>query len=156
MPGLVDDAGPVAFLRLAVSDSKGRVVGSNFYWLSRAPEVLAWDRSTWYVTPTESFADFTALQRLPPTRLALEPHSDRRGEDTVTSVVVHNVGPALAFFVRVEVAGAGGEEVLPVRWDDNCISLLPGERQTLTARYRTRDLGGVAPVVRATGWNVVG
>jgi exo-1,4-beta-D-glucosaminidase len=155
LPAAIAGAGPVAFLRLAVADPEGRQVGSNFYWLSRTPDVLAWDRSSWYVTPTASFADFSALQHLPPTRLALRTRSERLGDDTITHVAVENAGPALAFFVRLELlAGAGGQEVLPVRWQDNYLSLLPGETRTIAARYRTRDLAGAQPVATARGWNV--
>jgi exo-1,4-beta-D-glucosaminidase len=44
--------------------------------------------------------------------------------------------------------------VLPVRWSDNQVSLWPGEKVTLTAAYRTADLGGAAPAVQASGWNI--
>ena len=47
-----------------------------------------------------------------------------------------------------------GEEILPVLWEDNCVTLLPGETRTLTATYRTRDLGGAPPSVVVKGWNV--
>jgi len=52
------------------------------------------------------------------------------------------------------VVGKGGEEALPVTWEDNYISLLPGESRTLTARYNVRDLGGASPKVIVTGWNI--
>ena len=61
----------------------------------------------------------------------------------------------MAFFVRLKVnKGAKGEEILPVVWDDNYISLPPGETRSLTARYAYRDLRGTQPVVAVTGWNV--
>ena len=30
----------------------GKLVGSNFYWLSTKQETLQWEKSTWYTTPT--------------------------------------------------------------------------------------------------------
>ena len=49
--------------------------------------------------------------------------------------------------------GADGDEIAPVRWDDNDVALLPGESRTLTARLRPEDLHGKAPAVRVEGWN---
>ena len=39
-------------------------------------------------------------------------------------------------------------------WEDNYLSLLPGETRVVTATYRKRDLGGAAPRVVVSGWNV--
>ncbi len=56
---------------------------------------------------------------------------------------LHNPSKSLAFFVRLKVnKGKGGDEVLPVLWEDNYVSLLPGEQREITARYRVADLGG--------------
>lgn len=51
------------------------------------------------------------------------------------------------------MVGAGGVPVLPIRWNDNAVSLWPGESTTLTATYRTTDLNGATPSVRISGWN---
>jgi len=60
----------------------------------------------------------------------------------------------LAFFVRLKLnKGANGEEVLPVVWEDNYISLLPGEKREVTATYRTEELGGTKPAVEVSGVN---
>jgi len=50
--------------------------------------------------------------------------------------------------------GNGGEEIVPVIWEDNYISLMPGEKRELTASYRTSELGNAKPVVEVNGWNV--
>jgi exo-1,4-beta-D-glucosaminidase len=39
-------------------------------------------------------------------------------------------------------------------WDDNYVTLLPGETRQLTARYRAANLQGATPSVRLSGWNV--
>jgi exo-1,4-beta-D-glucosaminidase len=44
--------------------------------------------------------------------------------------------------------------ILPIYWDDNYISLLPGEERTFTASYRTSDYNGGQPVVEFSGWNI--
>jgi hypothetical protein len=50
--------------------------------------------------------------------------------------------------------GKGGEDVVPIFWDNNYISLLPGESRQLTAVYESSALGGAPPVVEVDGWNV--
>jgi exo-1,4-beta-D-glucosaminidase len=69
-------------------------------------------------------------------------------------VTLRNTGQSVAFFTRLQVTGKGGEEAVPVLWEDNYLSLLPGETRTVTATYRVRDLGGAPPSVVVTGWNV--
>ena len=50
--------------------------------------------------------------------------------------------------------GLKGEEILPVVWEDNYISLLPGEKREVTATYRVSELGAAKPSVEISGWNV--
>ena len=145
------------FVVLRLEDSTGEVVGSNFYWLSTRPETLDWAKSNWWMTPTESFADYTALAQLPKVKLKVGQRSERKGEEEITHVALENPSKDLAFFVRLKVTrGQNGEEILPVVWEDNYISLLPGEKREITASYRTNDLGTTRPTVEVSGWNVEG
>ena len=149
------DASPVYFLVLRLEDSIGQIVGSNFYWLSTKQESLDWEKSNWYMTPTASFADYTALSQLPKVKLNVTSHSQPKGNETLTHVTLENPGKSLAFFVRLKVSkSSGGDEILPVLWQDNYISLLPGEKREITATYRTSALGAAKPHVEVSGWNV--
>jgi exo-1,4-beta-D-glucosaminidase len=151
----VDGLSPTYFVALRLTDSAGKLVGSNFYWLSTKPETLDWAKSNWWMTPTESFADYTALAQLPKVKLKVISSTTRKGEDSVTRVTAENPSKSLAFFVRLKVEkGAKGEEILPVVWEDNYISLLPGEKREVTATYRTGELGAEKATVKVTGWNV--
>jgi exo-1,4-beta-D-glucosaminidase len=69
-------------------------------------------------------------------------------------VTLKNPGNTLAFFMRMQITGRGDEEALPVLWEDNYVSLLPGETRTISATYAVRDLGGSPPRLLVTGWNV--
>jgi exo-1,4-beta-D-glucosaminidase len=154
---LPDVAGlsPTYFLSLRLEDSAGKLVGSNFYWLSTKPETLDWAKSNWYTTPTASYADFTALSQLPKVKLKVSERSERKGEEEVTRVTIENPSKSLAFFVRLKVdKGAKGEEILPVVWEDNYISLMPGEKREITATYHASELGAAKPAVEVSGWNV--
>jgi exo-1,4-beta-D-glucosaminidase len=151
----VNGLSPVYFVALRLTDSAGKLVGSNFYWLSTKPETIDWAKSTWWMTPTESFADYTALSQLPKVKLKVSSKSENKGENSITRVTIENPSKNLAFFVRLKVnKGANGEEILPVVWEDNYISLLPGEKREVTATYRTAELGGTKPAVDISGVNV--
>jgi exo-1,4-beta-D-glucosaminidase len=149
----VDGLSPTYFVVLRLQDATGKLVGSNFYWLSTKPETLDWEKSNWYTTPTASYADFTALSQLPKVRLKVSERTERKGEDAITHVTVENPTKSLAFFVRLKV-DKGREEILPVLWQDNYFSLLPGEKRELSAEYRGSELGKAKPVVEVSGWNV--
>ena len=77
---------PTYFLVLRLQDSSGKLVGSNFYWLSTKPETLDWEKSNWYTTPTASYADYTALSQLPKVKLKVADHTEHKGEEAITHV----------------------------------------------------------------------
>ena len=143
------------FVELILSDASGDVVSRNVYWLSTAPERLAWRASTWFFTPTKTYADFTTLADLPTTRPTVSACADAVNGTGTLRVAVTNDGDDIAFFVRVRLtAGPHGHDVTPVTWSDGYVTLMPGEERTLTASYRTADLHGAEPSVDVSGWNV--
>jgi exo-1,4-beta-D-glucosaminidase len=143
---------PVYFVVLRLSDAAGKQVGSNFYWLSSKQETIDWEKSNWYTTPTASYADYTALAQLPKVKLKTTARTERKRKDAITHVTVENPSTDLAFFVRLKVS-KGSEELLPVLWEDNYISLLPGEKREVSATYRANALGTEKPRVEVKGWN---
>src|SRR6478735_10257592 len=148
----IDGLSPTYFVVLRLQDSSGKMVGSNLYWLSTKPETLDWEKSNWYTTPTSSYADYTALSQLPKVKLTVADHTERKGEEAITRVTLENPSKSLAFFVRLKVnKGKSGDEILPVLWQDNYISLLPGEKREITASYRTQELGASQPMVEVSG-----
>jgi len=91
---------------------------------------------------------------LPDVRLTMEKTFENQLEDAKLRVALQNTSRHLAFMVHVRLTkGEGGDEVVPVFWDDNYISLLPREKRVITASYRTRDLGGAKPEISVDGWN---
>jgi exo-1,4-beta-D-glucosaminidase len=144
------------FLRLTLQDPAGKLVSSNFYWLSTKPDIPDWPRITFFGAPMVQYGDLTALSTLPKVRLKYSSRTEHAGLEMVTHVTVENPGENLAFFIRLKVSkGPAGEEVLPVLWQDNYFSLLPGEKREITATYRARDLGDAQPEVSVDGWNVI-
>ncbi|MGB9181409.1 MAG: sugar-binding domain-containing protein [Pyrinomonadaceae bacterium] len=152
----IKDLSPTYFLKLTLQDSKGQVVSSNFYWLSTKDDALDWKKSTWYYTPTKSYADMKQLQHLKPVKLSVNGNVKRQGETEVARLSVSNPGRSLAFFIRLQIKqGREGREVLPVIWQDNYFTLMPGERRELTATYSVRDRGNAAPYLSLEGMNIL-
>jgi len=50
--------------------------------------------------------------------------------------------------------GNSNESVVPVFWDSNYFSLLPGEERTVSVWYHTSDIEGKQPRVIVGGWNI--
>jgi exo-1,4-beta-D-glucosaminidase len=146
---------PTYFLSLQLYSSKGDLLSRNFYWLSTHPDVSNFPKSEWYYTPLTDFADFRALQDLPPATVKASMRASNEGNETAAKVIVENTGSSLAFLVRLRVLkGKDGAEALPVFWEDNYISLMPGEKREVSVRVRKQDLGGAEPVLAVDGFNV--
>lgn len=148
------------FLDLRITDAGGALLAGNLYWLPARPDVLDWEASEWYVTPVERYADLTALARLPEARLEVDHRfaaaPDGGGHEVV--VTFANPGERLAFFVEMAVAGSeSGRLAAPIYWDDNYVSLVPGERREIRGTFPAHALaGGEEPVLRWSGINVAG
>ncbi len=146
---------PTYFVVLTLDDATGGTVSRNVYWLSTTPEVMAWDDTKWYYTPVERYADMTALETLPPAMLKATVRFSTSGDDGRARVTLENASDVIAFFVHLSVRkGEDGEEVLPVFWEDNDVTLAPGETLELGATWAAKDLAAVAPALRVEGWNV--
>jgi exo-1,4-beta-D-glucosaminidase len=144
------------FLCLQLVSSAGQLLSRNFYWLSTKPDVLNFEKTEWYYTPQTDFADFTSLQTLPAASVKARWKSlASTDHDDEYQVTLHNAGTGLAFLVRLRlVKGADQAEILPVFWEDNYISLLPGERREVRVRVRKSDLGAAHPELIVDGFNV--
>jgi exo-1,4-beta-D-glucosaminidase len=151
----IADLTPVYFLDLRLKTSDGATIASNLYWLSTTEDVLDLGASTWFYTPNSAYADFTGLARLPVVDLDAKQATTRRDGASIVSVTLRNRSSSLAFFVELQLLGQrSGRTLLPVLWEDNYVSLLPGEERTLTATIDAATLAGEEPRVRYSGWNV--
>jgi len=144
----IDGLSSTYFVNLKLEQADGSEVSRNFYWLSTAPETLDFEKSTWYLTPTQSYANFQALNTLPAAQLSVS-SQDSTGSTIVT---VTNKGKSLAFGVHLKL-NKGNDEVLPILWEDNYFALMPGETRKITATYNPKDIGVRAPVIEVEAWN---
>jgi len=148
-----EDMSTTFFLKLTLADANGKLLSDNFYWLSTVPD-LPDPHPRSFLNP-ESTSDFTALEKMPATKLAVEKAFTTDGDEQVATVKLTNEGENLAFFVNLALTqGEGGPEVTPAFWQDNYVTLLPGETREITGRVYTRDLQGKTPAIKVTGWNL--
>ncbi|MGB7284828.1 MAG: sugar-binding domain-containing protein [Candidatus Acidiferrum sp.] len=143
------------FVNLQLFSHSGKLISRNFYWLSTKPDVPDFSKTEWYYTPLTQFADFDALQNLPKAAVKASMEFSEAGAEPTAHVTIENSGSGLAFLVRLRlVKGKDGAEILPVFWEDNYISLLPGEKREITVHVRKHDLGEAKPVLAVDGFNV--
>lgn len=148
----------IRFLDARLTAAHGATLARNFYWLPATPDRLDWEKSEWFYTPVARFADLTALGRLPAAELREEHRITPTADGHDVEVTLVNPGDRLAFFVELEVVGEpSGRLAAPVLWDDNYVSLLPGDSRRLRATLPAHALpSGDRPVVRYRGYNVPG
>jgi len=147
------DLTPVYFLKLTLADASGKLVGSNFYWLTSQPETITHGVVNLDDGFAQTFADFRPLSQLPKIKVKATTQTTQEHGDRVTHIRLQNENATLAFFVRLNLSSCGtGKEILPVLWSDNYISLVPGETRELTATYRAPQPEPVR--VDIAGWNV--
>jgi exo-1,4-beta-D-glucosaminidase len=147
----------------------GAVVDRNVYWLSTQRDVVNWRKTRGNPQATMSrYGNLTQLRTLGPatvqTTAVTHPDFAGDGNDTETDVTITNTStnPTVAFFLRADVRrgsasgvpAAGDNEVLPITWSNNDVTLWPGESETLRATYKRSALVGASPVVSVFGWNV--
>jgi exo-1,4-beta-D-glucosaminidase len=143
----------------------GKLVDRNVYWFSTQQDVVNWSKTIGNPQATMTqFANLSQLQSLPSATVGVRAHSTagRRGQQqTVVTITNRSTKPTVAFFLRADVRRGtssgtplpGDNEVLPVFWSDNDVTLWPGESETLRATYRRADLHGASPVVSVSAQN---
>ena len=74
------------------------------------------------------------------------------GDEKIKSVELKNRGNAIAFAIELKLVDARiGCGVVPIFWEDNYLSLLPGESRTIEVEFN-RNFPAV--LLEVQGWNV--
>ena len=132
------------FLSLRLLNTRQQVVSDNLYWLP------------------DSTGMYSGLQRMGKAALSVEARSagaqemqgSGAGQQRIIVTLRNPAGGPVAFFNRVSLVDPGTKQrILPVFYNDNYISVLPGESQTITLDY-TPVAGSAPPLVSVRGWNV--
>jgi exo-1,4-beta-D-glucosaminidase len=137
------------FLKLQLKDKTGKTVSDNFYVVTDKLAEFDWAKTTYVFTPSLSFADYRDLNQLDKGAVSTK---IRWTDPRHATVNVVNTGTTVDFMVHARLVKAGSdEELAPVFWSDNFISLLPGESRTLEAELPSGNKGSELQI---DGWNV--
>lgn len=96
------------------------------------------DNFYWFYSQHISLSE---LQSLPHPELAKTVSVRKEGNEYVYDITLENPSSYLSFFNRLALQNDNGEDVNPVFWSDNFVTLLPHEKKTLQARIAVSDGG---------------
>ena len=124
-------------LRLSLIQD-GRELADNFYVLNPADP-----------------GNLQALLQMPEAKVSLKYSFRREGEEWKTVATLENRSKTPALMLRLNLVGArDGEQILPVFYEDNWISLLPGERKEIAVRCAAADTRGERLTLQLSGFNL--
>ena len=158
-------------VRAVLMNATDKVLAENVYWESTTDDDLSdAKKDEQFRTSLSKWAGMSALNTMPRSELDVSAQlSDSNGEKQVT-ITLANPANHVAFFVRAEVTqGIDGNEILPITYDDNYITLFPHETRTIVARFSGSRFNGAMsngtgpgsaapasrmPALRVEGYNV--
>jgi hypothetical protein len=121
-------------LRLRLTDQQNQVLSENLYWRYRDAQ------------------DMRALSQLP--EVPLSASVRRAGGENQLAVTLSNDGHAVAAMVVLSLRDRdSGQRILPARYSENYLWLLPGETRDVIASWPNRRQPA-APEVVVSGYNV--
>ena len=117
----------VVIVRLVLTDAAGKALSRNVYWQAA------------------SDAELQGLDSLPNQNVAVTAQKTASG----LSVTLTNGSTTATLENKLTLLDDKGNRILPAYYSDNYISLMPGERRTVTIDYSS----AAKPVVALRGWN---
>lgn len=137
---------PVKFVFLTLEDASGKVVSRNEYVLADVMDKHDWSKYRWWMTQLESYADFSTLNDLAPADVEASLVKTSEGLE----LTLENKSSVVAFFIRLALKDAAGEYIVPAYWNDNLVSLEPGQILTFSCKAEIPE----GATVTVSGWNV--
>ena len=147
------NSSPVYFVRCQLFDNSGKVLAENIYWQSQKDDDLG-DRKNdgAFALQQASWADMTALNSMPQVPLELSATQTSAGGANRVAIRLHNATGHVAFFERAEITpDRDGDEILPIEYDDNYVTVFPGE--TAVIHGVVPQPGKTPAWVRLEGYN---
>lgn len=131
----------IYFLKLLLNDEKGKEISSNFYWLS---------------AKGDDNADFTELAKLPMVEVTAKPGQiSKENGKLKLAVEFSNPSSSIAFWLNPKLLSlAAKEPILPIFWQDNYFTLLPGEKRTIEMQVDASLIKDAKVLFRLDGWNL--
>ena len=118
------------YLSLELKDASGNIVARNFYCVPAGFGEYVWDKADWWGIPMTSWPDLSFVSALPAVELDMETEPVEGG----TVVRLANNSKSISYQNILKVFGDDGNLVPGPVWEDNFISLRPGETRTVLCR----------------------
>ncbi len=101
------------------------------------------------------FGDLKAIANLPEVKIQTDTKVSKTGSKWMLTTTLNNNTKYPAFNIRLKVIGdKSGNRILPVVYDDNYFTLLPGEKRVIKMELKDEDTRGEKPMVVTEGFNV--
>jgi hypothetical protein len=122
------------FLSVRLRDKNQQVIVDNLYWFPDAK------------------GNYSGLQKMAAAKVQITAH--KAGADSIAVKISNPANGPVAFFNRVSLVDAQTKKrILPVFYNDNYVSVLPGEEKIVTISGDRVGKSGNA-TVSVYGWNV--
>lgn len=144
------------FVRCELLNKDSSVLVDNVYWQSTTLDDFgspARDDSD-FPYDQKSWSTFIALNAMPQVPLVISGQAQASANGrTHFEIKLHNSSTHIAFFERAAVASSkGGEEILPIVYSDNYVTVFPGETVTLSGSFESIMAKG-QPWLQLEGYN---
>lgn len=127
---------------------------SDVYYISlkltRGDEVLA-DNFYWEGRESGNYKQLLSLGKA---KLDFKYKLGEKDGEWSGTATVTNDGTVPALMIRLKLRAKDGSDILPVFYQDNYFSLLPGESKKVNIRFRDEDTRGRKPIVDIEGFNL--
>lgn len=123
------ECSPVFFVRCQLFDKSDKPLVDNTYWKSQKDDDVGPSKNDYFTSlQQEKWSDMTALNTMPQVKVEIDAQQRKVGEETHITIRLHNPSSHIAFFERVTVSKTkGGNEILPIEYTDNYVTVFPGE-----------------------------
>lgn len=130
------------FVRLELTQG-GTVISKNDYCRGALPDSAG------------GIGNLKDITKLPSVKLATQTQTIKQGNHWVITTQLANKTKYVAFNIRLKVTGVNsGKRILPVIYNDNYFTILPGDKRTIEMTVENADTHGEKPDVKIEGFNV--
>jgi exo-1,4-beta-D-glucosaminidase len=137
-------------------NADGTSIVDNVYWQSTTLDDFgnpAHDDDD-FPYEQKSWSTFTALNAMPQVPLEAKGRLLADGSNTSFEITLHNPSAHIAFFERASViTSKDGNEILPIVYSDNYVTVFPGETVRLNGSFESKLADGLHPQLQLEGYN---
>jgi hypothetical protein len=125
----------LVFVKLELFDANDALLSQNFYWEGTSEAALR------------------KLNELPQGSLSAATSVTRQGAEVRIRVTLENTGSGAVLNTKLTLLNSRGERILPAYYEENYVSLLPGERRQISITYPA-SASGDTPHIGLRAWNL--